>query len=78
MKWEPQFGDIITDARYGTVGKIDRLVYAGRAGWVDEARHSWCLAVFTAFTFPDGTRARRDGDHEDGRPRFVKVREGEK
>ena len=25
----------------------------------------------TAFTLPDGTRARRDGEHEDGRPRFV-------
>ena len=31
-----------------------------------------------AFTLPDGTRARRAGDHEDGTPRFVKVREGEK
>lgn len=27
----------------------------------------------TAFTLPDGTRARRDGDHADGTPRFVKV-----
>ena len=26
-----------------------------------------------AFTLPDGTRARRDGEHEDGTPRFVKV-----
>lgn len=26
-----------------------------------------------AFTLPDGTRARRDGKHGDGRPRFVKV-----
>ncbi|MDO4240861.1 hypothetical protein [Micrococcus sp.] len=26
----------------------------------------------TAFTLPDGTRARRDGDHADGGPRFVK------
>nr|DAT11702.1 MAG TPA: hypothetical protein [Caudoviricetes sp.] len=24
------------------------------------------------FTLPDGTRGRRDGDHEDGTPRFVK------
>ena len=29
-------------------------------------------------TLPDGTRASRAGDHEDGTPRFVKVREGEK
>ena len=27
----------------------------------------------TAFTLPDGTRARCDGEHEDGTPRFVKV-----
>lgn len=26
-----------------------------------------------AFTLPDGTRARRDGDHPDGKPRFVKA-----
>mgnify|MGYP007131911221 CR=1 FL=1 len=31
-----------------------------------------------AFTLPDGTRARRDGEHEDGTPRFVKAGEGEK
>ena len=31
-----------------------------------------------AFTLPDGTRARRDGEHEDGTPRFVKVGEEEK
>ena len=29
-------------------------------------------------TLPDGTRARRDGEREDGEPRFVKVQEGEK
>lgn len=34
--------------------------------------------MLDAFTLPDGTRARRDGNCEDGRPRFVKVREGEK
>lgn len=33
---------------------------------------------FAAFTLPDGTRARRDGDHPDGKPRFVKTQEGEK
>ena len=27
----------------------------------------------TAFTLPDGTRSRRDGNHADGTPRFVKV-----
>lgn len=28
-----------------------------------------------AFTLPDGTRARRDGKHEDGTPRFIKTQE---
>lgn len=31
-----------------------------------------------AFTLPDGTRARRDGKHEDGTPRFIQAQEGEK
>ena len=35
-------------------------------------------AWIAAATLPDGTRARRDGEHEDGEPRFVKVQEGEK
>ena len=30
------------------------------------------------YTYIDGTRVRRDGEHEDGTPRFVKVQEGEK
>ena len=38
----------------------------------------WPLRWIAAFTLPDGTRARRDGEHEDGEPRFVKVQEGEK
>lgn len=36
------------------------------------------VSDLTAFTLPDGIRARRDGEHADGRPRFIKVREGEK
>ena len=35
----------------------------------------WVPRDITAFTLPDGTRARRDGEHEDGTPRFVKVQE---
>lgn len=31
-----------------------------------------------AFTLPDGTRVRRDGDHANGEPRFVKTQVGEK
>ena len=38
----------------------------------------WPLRWIAAFTLPDGTRARRDGWHEDNTPRFVKVQEGEK
>ena len=38
----------------------------------------WVPRDITAFTLPDGTRARRDGEHADGTPRFVKVREEEK
>ena len=34
--------------------------------------------ALVTFTLPDGTRARRDGEHADGTPRFVKVQEGEK
>lgn len=31
-----------------------------------------------AFTLPDGTRVRRDGEHEDGTPRFIQAQEEEK
>lgn len=36
------------------------------------------LHRITAATLPDGTRVRRDGEHADGAPRFVKVQVGEK
>ena len=37
----------------------------------------WRPRRIAAFTLPDGTRARRDGNHEDGTHRFVKVGEGD-
>ncbi|MDY6054362.1 hypothetical protein [Micrococcus sp.] len=33
---------------------------------------AWGPWRLTAFTLPDGTRAHRDGEREDGKPRFVK------
>ncbi|MCV7565088.1 hypothetical protein M3E78_005695 [Micrococcus luteus] len=33
------------------------------------------VSDLTAFTLPDGIRARRDGDHPDGEPRFFKTQE---
>lgn len=38
----------------------------------------WSPQDLTAFTLPDGTRVRRDGERADGTPRFVKVWEEEK
>jgi hypothetical protein len=35
--------------------------------------HDWSPQDLVAFTLPDGTRARRDGERKDGTPRFVKV-----
>lgn len=40
--------------------------------------HTLTPGQITAFTLPDGTRACRDGEREDGTPRFVECGEGEK
>ena len=40
--------------------------------------HTLTPELIAAFTLPDGTRARRDGDHANGEPRFVKTQEEEK
>lgn len=72
VEWEPQFGGIITDVEvsYGEVVRFDRMVWTGRR-WTYQD-HSTVPKFITAFTLPDGTRVRRDGDREDGTPRFVK------
>ena len=73
VEWEPQFGDIITDVEvaYGEIVRLDRMVWTGWR-WTYQD-HSTVPKFIIAFTLPDGTRARRDGEHEDGTPRFVKV-----
>ena len=38
---------------------------------------AWPIRWIAAFTLPDGTRARRDGENADGTPRFVKVQEAQ-
>lgn len=78
VEWEPQFGDVITDVEvaFGETVRFDRMVWTG-CRWTYRD-YSTLPAFIIAFTLPDGTRVRRDGEHEDGRPRFVKVREGEK
>ena len=53
----------------------DGLLCADRC--VDR-RSAEALRDLRSATLPDGTRARRDGEREDGEPRFVKVQEGEK
>lgn len=56
---------------------LDRF---GRWRGVDQVGvpRDWPPHFIAAFTLPDGTRARRDGEHENGEPRFVKTQEGEK
>lgn len=73
-----EFGAVITDveADFGETTRLDRMVWTGRH-WTYRD-YSTVPEFLAAFTLPDGTRARRDGEREDGRPRFVKVREEEK
>ena len=75
-----EFGAIITNAI--TIGPIHHYV-APRLlrvvdSWFDDHEDSCTADHITAFTLPDGTRARRDGERADGAPRFVKVQVGEK
>ena len=75
-----EFGAVITDVEideeleHDTIGRLIRVGCC----WYDDDENNWVTADLAAFTLPDGTRARRDGEREDGEPRFVKVQEGEK
>ena len=55
---------------------LDRF---GRWRGVDQCGvlRDWTSHFITACTLPDGTRARRDGDRADGKPRFIKVQEAQ-
>lgn len=63
------FGDVITDVKVAAL-TFPRMVFDGRR-WCSEGAVRGSGAIL-AFTLPDGTRARRDGEHADGTPRFVK------
>ena len=71
-----EFGAVITDVEDWNGATYDRLAFLGLAfeDSVDKVHPD----ELTAFTLPDGTRVRRDGEYENGEPRFVKVREEEK
>lgn len=71
-----EFGAVIRDVEVEGGNMGTRMVCDG--GGYCIAGRRFLMRQITAFTLPDGTRARRDGEHEDGTPRFVKVREGEK
>lgn len=71
----------ITDVEHKD-GVVCAYMALGRYGhWVgvgvDGALRGRTPRYITAFTLPDGTRARRDGDRPDGTPRFVKAGEGD-
>ena len=71
-----EFGDVILNPRWGA-RSYARAVHLGEGVWAAEVTpgadvYTHLAHDLAAFTLPDGTRARRDGDHEDGTPRFVK------
>ena len=77
-----EFGDVILNPRWGT-RSYARAVHLGEGVWAAEVTpgadvYTHLARDLRSATLPDGTRARRDGEREDGEPRFVKVQEGEK
>ncbi len=74
-----EFGDKVTNALIPEIAAGHQtLLYLGSETWARHGARVCQTTHIAAFTLPDGTRARRDGEHADGTPRFVKVREGEK
>ena len=73
-------GAVITDVEdwHGDMCASMVLSKAGRWRGIDQdaCLRDWRPHYLAAFTLPDGTRVRRDGERPDGAPRFVK--EGEK
>ena len=74
-----EFGVVITDPRWGG-WSYARAVHLGEGVWAAEITpganvHTHLLRDLISATLPDGTRARRDGEHADGTPRFVKTQE---
>ena len=74
-----EFGASIRDVKVhgGEVNIGHKISVCGGTAWVDDQGGLIPANYLTAFTLPDGTRARRDGEHEDGTPRFVKVEDGQ-
>lgn len=72
-----EFGDVLLDPRWGA-RSYARALHLGEGVWAAEVTpgadvYTHLTRDLTAFTLPDGTRARRDGKHEDGTPRFIKA-----
>ena len=77
-----EFGDVILNPRWGA-RSYARAVHLGEGVWAAEVTpgadvYTHLAHDLAAFTLPDGTRARRDGKHDDGTPRFIQAQEGEK
>lgn len=67
-----EFGAVITNVEvdFEETVRLDSMVWTGLR-WTYKD-YSTTTKLILAFTLPDGTRARRDGQYEDGTPRFVK------
>ena len=77
-----EFGDVILNPRWGA-RSYARAVHLGEGVWAAEVTpgadvYTHLARDLCGATLLDGTRARRDGKHEDGTPRFIQAQEGEK